>query len=182
MAFLAEVKKGKVPDYRRILIVGNPGIGKTASMNYYIAMALRENYPVLIETRDKRYFIDSGADDVQVEDVLIGIKLRAMRFDPSVLFFHDHQPGAEPPIIDSGAFTVAPVSPAIVNLKEYSKHVCLELWMPLPKFEEVLAIKSVIRPSMSNDELQRRCDLVGPILRQVFTPNFDNYMLPGYYH
>ena len=53
LVFLAEIKKGNVPPYyRRILIVGNPGIGKTASMNYHIAMALRENYPVLVETRD----------------------------------------------------------------------------------------------------------------------------------
>ena len=135
LAFLAEVKKGKVPDYRRILIVGNPGIGKTASMNYYIAMALRENYPVLIETRDHRYFIDSGADDAQVEKLSDGI-LEDKRFDRSVLFFHDHQPGREPPIIDSGAFTVAPVSPAIVNLKEYSKHVSSVVDAPsqLPRY------------------------------------------------
>ena len=145
-------------------------------------MAVQENYPVLIETRYHRYFIDSGTDDAQVEDVLTIGGLRGMSDNPAVLLFHDHQPGREPPIIDPGAFTVAAVSPAIVNLKEYSKHDCLELWMPLPKFEEVLAIKSVIRPSMSNEELERRYGLVGPILRQVFTPNFDNYMLPGYYH
>ena len=36
-----------------------------------------------------RYFIDSGADDVQVEKLGDGI-LEDKRFDRSVLFFHDH--------------------------------------------------------------------------------------------
>jgi hypothetical protein len=48
----------KETKFNWILIMGNSGIGKTFSMNYYIVQALRKNYPVLIETREMRYFID----------------------------------------------------------------------------------------------------------------------------
>ena len=59
--------------------------------------------------------------------------------------------------------------------------MCPQLWMLLPNFEDILAIKSVIRPDMSNDELQRRYDFVGPIPRQLFASNFDDDVLPILY-
>ena len=151
----------KETKFNRILVMGNSGIGKTVSMNYYIVQALRKNYPVLIETRALRYFIDSGSDDVQYEKLHSLRGLVDKRDDPSVLLFHDHQANTEPPLLDTGAFTVAPVSPAQANIKEFSKHKCRELWMPLPKLEEMIAMKTVIAPDMQDDDFQKRLNLVG---------------------
>ncbi len=38
-----------------------------------------------------------------------------------------------------------------------------DLWMPLPKLEEMLAMKVVLAPGMSNDELKMRIGFVGCI-------------------
>ena len=163
--------------FGRVLILGNSGIGKTASMNYYIMMAVRKGYPVLVETRAFRYYIDVGSDDAMREPVLPGGKLLGLRSDHKILLFHDHQPNAEPPLIDGGVFTVAPVSPDNGNKKEYSKHRCLELWMPLPSFHELKAMRSKLYPTMTGEEFRRRFDLVGRIPRHIFSPDFANVEL-----
>ena len=82
-------------EYERILIIGNPGIGKTVSMNYYIIMALKENIPVVIETRSKRYFIDAGSNDVYHEPIE-STNLIPCLDNYSVLLFHDNQPNEGP--------------------------------------------------------------------------------------
>src|SRR5690349_1428301 len=79
----------------------------------------------------------------------------------------------EPPILDSGAFTVAAVSPYISNSKEYSKHKCMKIWLPLPSLEEIRGMKEIIAPNMSDEELDRRISFVGRHIRNIFSPNFD---------
>ena len=165
---------GKEIKYNRVLILGNSGIGKTASLNFYIVQAVRKKYPVLIETREMRYFIDSGSDDVLSEEIGVIGSLSSKRKDKSVLFFVDHQPNSEPPSLDTGAFAVAPVSPAQANMKEFSKHKCRELWMPLPKLEEMIAMKTVIAPDMQDDDFQKRLNLVGCMPRLIFASDFRN--------
>lgn len=173
---ISKRKEGKEASDNRVLILGNSGIGKTASMNYYIIQALRKNYPVLIETRELRYFIDSHSDDVQYEKLNSSTGLVDKRDVRSVLLFHDHQPNTEPPILDTGAFTVAPVSPAEANMKEFVKHKCLELWMPIPTLQEIIAMKGVIAPDMKDIEFQRRLSIVGNLPRLVFNSNFPKVM------
>jgi hypothetical protein len=35
-------------------------------------------------------------------------------------------------------------------MKEFVKHKCLELWMPLPTLQEIIAMKGVIAPDMKD--------------------------------
>ena len=45
-------------------------------------------------------------------------------------------------------------------MKEFVKHKCLKLWMPLPKLNEIMAMKAVITPDMTHNEFQRKLSLV----------------------
>jgi hypothetical protein len=121
-----------------------------------------------------RYFIDSGSDDVLYEEIGVIGALSSKRKDKSILFFVDHQPNSEPPSLDTGAFAVAPVSPAEDNMKEFVKHKCLKLWMPLPNIEEIISMKAVITPDMADNEFQRRLSLVGCMPRLILASDFDD--------
>ena len=56
--------------HKRCLILGQPGIGKSASGNYFLKRGLDAGYRVLYETTNKRYFFDPTSPDAQVEDML----------------------------------------------------------------------------------------------------------------
>lgn len=147
---------------RRVLLLGNTGIGKTAAINYFLRRALEAEYCVLVETRERRYFFHDGT--VEWEE-LEASALHHHRANPAVLFFVDHQQDRSPPFCD--AFTVAPVSPDPANYKEFKKNRCLRLWMPLTSREEILAMNTV-EPRMGNDVILSRLDHFGPIPRLVF--------------
>jgi hypothetical protein len=59
-------------------------------------------------------------------------------------------------------------------MKEFVKHKCLKLWMPLPKLNEIMAMKAVITPDMTHNEFQRKLSLVGRIPRLIFSTHFDD--------
>jgi hypothetical protein len=151
---------------RRILVLGNSGIGKTAFLNYVLYQALQEGIPVLAETREDRYYFDG--DMAAYEDVHLDVTLRKKRKDTRVLFLHDHQPFSEPPIIPGrGALTIAPVSPDPKHCHEFSKHMCRTRWVPLPTISEIAAMNS-IGSQLPQSELQDRLELYGPIPRSIF--------------
>ena len=125
-----------------------------------------------METRLSRYFFEPGKDDVWRESVSLGKELERLRVDPSLLLFHDHLARIEPPLLDAGAFTVAAVSPDVINYKEYVKHKCMKIWLPLPSQEEIRGMKQVINPNMSDEELDERISKVGRNVRLIFGPNF----------
>eukprot|EP01124_Arcella_intermedia_P017428 TRINITY_DN24191_c0_g1_i1.p1 TRINITY_DN24191_c0_g1~~TRINITY_DN24191_c0_g1_i1.p1 ORF type:complete len:518 (-),score=59.45 TRINITY_DN24191_c0_g1_i1:93-1646(-) len=153
----------KEPAYERVLILGNSGIGKTVALNYFLIRALQENIQVLFETRVKRYFFGSEFDSEPI------VESRLLRYydDESVIVLHDHQPKTEPPIISSGAFLVAPVSPDPKNYHEFDKQDTLTLWMPLPTKNELAAMNSV-EWRLDTKEFDNRVALYGPIPRLVF--------------
>ena len=151
--------------FERALVLGNSGIGKTVALNYFLLRAIQDGIPVLFETRQTRYYFTNSM--AESENVLIVQNLIRFRNDKSVLLLHDHQPHTEPPLIDEGAFTVAPVSPDPMNCKEYRKHYSMSLWMPLPTKSELIAMNSV-EPQLESRDLEERVSLYGPIPRLVF--------------
>ena len=161
-------KRDPTKIFSRVLVLGNSGIGKTISLNYILIRALKEGIRVLFETRDTRYYFNGNI--IQQESVTHGTELEKMRRDRAVLLLHDHQARREPPLIFNGAFVVAPVSPDPINYKEFRKHNTLELWLPLPTRNELVAMNS-IEPNLSLAELFRRISLYGVIPRTVFAPD-----------
>jgi hypothetical protein len=161
--YLSWINKTVVNAPQRLLLIGTTGIGKTVSMNFFLLRALQANYKVLFETRQKRYFFHDGIveseklDDRDLRD--------SARDDPTVFFLVDHEQKKEPPMVD--AFTVPAVSPDRRTYKEFKKHDCFVLWMPLTTENELIAMNS-IEWKLPNDKLRTRLDRYGPILRQVF--------------
>lgn len=160
-------KANKKPDFRRCLLVGNSGIGKTMSMNYYILQAVQAGIPVVVETRTKRFFVDTGADDALVEDLHLGTTLKWLCDRHDVLFFHDHSRKQEPPIIDDGAFTVAAVSPDVTNFQEFQKHKCLTMWVPLPAYEELWQMVNAVASRLTYQDFLNRVQQYGRVIRQI---------------
>eukprot|EP01126_Amoeba_proteus_P040074 TRINITY_DN4257_c0_g2_i2.p1 TRINITY_DN4257_c0_g2~~TRINITY_DN4257_c0_g2_i2.p1 ORF type:complete len:655 (-),score=68.64 TRINITY_DN4257_c0_g2_i2:2520-4343(-) len=150
----------------RVLIRGNSGIGKTASLNYFLIRALQKGIPVLFETRNARYFFHGSI--VERESIVLNDRMLARyRDDRDVLILHDHLPSNEPPLVVSGGFVVAPVSPDPKNFHEFGKHNALSLWMPLPTVSELAVMNSIV-PKLSETELQQRIATYGTIPRSVF--------------
>jgi hypothetical protein len=150
---------------QRVLVLGNTGIGKTVSLNYFLRRALEKEYRVLFETREMRYFFHDGT--VEWEQLSSG-KLGHYRSNRSVLLLVDHQQGQPPPFC--AAFTVAPVSPDPANYKEWRKNRCFQLWMPLTTRSEVLAMNK-IEPRLKDGLLRDLLAEFGPIPRQLFEKN-----------
>eukprot|EP01097_Dermamoeba_algensis_P007890 TRINITY_DN5095_c0_g1_i5.p1 TRINITY_DN5095_c0_g1~~TRINITY_DN5095_c0_g1_i5.p1 ORF type:complete len:556 (-),score=82.98 TRINITY_DN5095_c0_g1_i5:1290-2957(-) len=150
-----------------VLLLGNPGIGKTVSMNYFLMQALKKNYPVLFETRRERFFFHDGIAEMESIE---GSTLRKLRNDPRVLLLHDHQQNQPPPFCK--AFTIAAMLPDSSNYSEYRKDTCSQLWMPLPSHHDLIAMNSV-EPKLETQELLDRLDLFGPIPRYVFSDEPD---------
>ena len=171
------ISDGNETEYSRALILGNSGIGKTVSMNFYLKKAIEQHYPVIMETRRSRYYFEPGNDDVWKEHVKLGAELVKLQEDTSVLLFHDHEQKKEPPILDNGAFTVAAVSPDTSNCKEYSKHKCLELWLPLQSIDEIRGMRDIIKPFINDEELNKRISYVGRNVRNIFAPNFQKVLV-----
>eukprot|EP01124_Arcella_intermedia_P009693 TRINITY_DN1632_c0_g1_i9.p1 TRINITY_DN1632_c0_g1~~TRINITY_DN1632_c0_g1_i9.p1 ORF type:complete len:526 (-),score=14.96 TRINITY_DN1632_c0_g1_i9:400-1977(-) len=159
----------KVSALTRILGLGNPGIGKTAFLNYILYEAIKMGIPVLAETRTLRFYFEGGK--VEIEAVkLTGTRLLYKSLDRRVLILHDHQPDSEPPT-PKPAFgvpplIVAPVSPDPKYFHEFSKR-CKTIWFPLSTESEIIAMNS-ITPKLGRVELERRLALYGPIPRSIF--------------
>jgi hypothetical protein len=147
---------------RRVLILGTPGIGKTASMSYFLHRALNAGYKVLFETRETRFYFHDG---IVESEPLEERALSRVRSDPAVFFLVDHQQDRPPPFVD--AFTVAAMSPDQRNYKEFIKNRCRPYFAPLPSEREVIAMNSVW-PQLSSEELQSCLECYGPIPRRVF--------------
>jgi hypothetical protein len=154
----------------RCMIMGQPGIGKTVSSNYYLLRAIQAGYPVLLETQSQRFWFPAGEDDAQVENLgsLYLCRYYQMR---GVILLHDHQRGKQPPQLTGGAFVVAPMSPDIDNHHDFSKQSCLELWMPLPTKDELWAMNSASSWPKSRERFDELCGKFGQRLRIVLGDN-----------
>lgn len=166
-SFLDRLKsdKDRKLGFERVLIRGNSGIGKTASLNYFLIRALQNGIRVLFEDHSNRFFFDGTRVESECLFETGLIKYRNYR---DVLVLHVHQPGSEPPLIFNGAFVVAPVSPDPKLYHQYSKHRVLNLWMPLTTADELVAMNSV-EPKLEASELQRRIATYGPLPCPVFS-------------
>ena len=173
---LAALQKGTLQDWR-ILVDGNPGIGKTTSMNYLLMMAVADNIPVLFETTTKRYFFAAEAENGERPDAvwedMDNAALKHHRDDPTVLLLHDHKKGTAPPSLGKkGCFTVAAVSPDLSNQGDFVKEGCVHLWMPLTTKAELDVMRPVLMSNVAEANQKGEFDLrvtkFGPITRTVF--------------
>jgi hypothetical protein len=161
--YLAWVNGTVVNAPKRLLLIGTTGIVKTVSMNYFMLCALKAGYKVLFETREKRFFLHDG---VMESEELDDKELRVIaRDDRKVFFLVDHKQGEEPPMVP--AFTVAAVSPDRKSYKEFKKHDCFVLWMPLTTANEIIAMNSK-EWKLGESVLEARLNGYGPIVRHVF--------------
>jgi hypothetical protein len=144
----------------RCRIMGQPGIGKTVSANYYLLRAVQAGYPVLLETQRRRFWFSSDVDDTEIE-LLTESRLQVHARRKDVLFLHDHQRGRQPPIIRGGAFVVAPMSPDITNYHDFGKDSCRELWMPLPTKDELWAMNLASTSQRPREQFEQLCDTYG---------------------
>lgn len=152
---------------RRVLILGNPGIGKTASLNYLLLCALKDGIRVLFESRSTRFLFDGQT--VRRELIQHTALADEVYEDRSVLVLHDHQPGHEPPQLQ-GAFVVAALSPDQRNYNEFQKHLAKTIWLPLPSKSELIAMNSV-EPHLDEATFESRFSEYGPIPRLLFSPH-----------
>ena len=165
--------------YHRILILGTPGIGKTAFLNFVLCCALNNRYPVLFETRRHRFLFDFDSDGKWscLQEPINHFSLERHRDRTDVILLHDHLAGFEPPQFTDGAFTVAPVSPEENNYNQFVKHECLKLYIPLPSLKEIELMRDFYRPELTNDEMNKRLMTVGRIPRYLFAINFEQVEL-----
>ena len=157
----------------RCLIIGQPGIGKSVSLNVYIRMAVIDGIDVLVETRSDRYYISKDSDDI-LHEPLGKMELIDHRERPDVLIFHDHQPKMEPPILNNEGFLVAAVSPDVNSFHEFIKQRPLQIWMPSPTLAEILAMNTLSTPRSSDEIIISRVETVGPVIRYVLSDD-DEY-------
>ncbi len=143
-------------------MLGNTGIGKTVSLNYFLRRVLQRGYRVLFETREMRYFFHDGTVEWEM---LSQKELETFRYYRSVLLLVDHQQGQPPPFCD--AFIVAPVAPDAVTCSEWHKNRCFRLWMPLTTCAEVMAMNQ-IEPRLDEGLLREWMAECGPIPRHLF--------------
>ena len=147
---------------QRVLLLGNTGIGKTVSMNYFMLKALHAGYRVLFETREERHWLHDG---VVESELLEEGHLRWVHGEHDVFFLVDHQQGQAPPF--ARAFTVAAMSPDMSTYKEFKKTRCTVLWMPMTTENELIAMNDV-EFKVPADELQARVSAHGPNVRHAF--------------
>lgn len=159
-------KRGEVDEFQSILLKGQPGIGKTTSMDYLLMRALQENIPVIYETQTERWYFPPGEDNALVEGLLSSSSLESYRRKKDTLILHDHLPGKEPPITINGGFVFAPVSPTSVNYNHFIKFGCKVLWMPLPTLGEIIAMNATFQ--LEPDELHRRVARFNRVTRSIF--------------
>jgi hypothetical protein len=160
--FVAWRNKSGVEPTQRILLLGNTGIGKTVSMNYFMLMALRAGYRVLFETREERHWLHDG---IMESEPLVRDALIDFRFERDVFFLVDHPQGQAPPF--AKAFTVAAMSPDMSTYKEFKKTRCTVLWMPVTTENELIAMND-IEFKVPVGELQTRVSMHGPNVRHAF--------------
>ena len=164
-------------DASRCLIIGQPDIGKTVSLNVYIRKAVIDGIDVIVETRSNRYFISKDSDDI-LEASLSNEVLLAYRERPDVLTFHDCHSNTEPLLLENQGYVVAAVSPDASNFHEFIKHNTLEIWIPLPTLAEILAMNSLLPPPLSDEIITNRVATVGPLVRYVLNKesHFDGHV------
>ena len=156
---------GLLWDTIKSLLKGQPGIGKTTSMDYLLMRALQEGIPVVYETQSNRWYYPPGEDDALKED-LNGTALKKYQDDKDTLLLHDHQPGKEPPIVVNGGLIFAPVSPSSVNYNHFITFAFKVLWMPLPTPDEITAMNVYFR--LEPEELRRRVSMFNHVILAAF--------------
>ena len=152
----------------RCLIIGQPGIGKSVSLNVYIRMAIKDGIDVIVETRSDRYFISKDSNDI-LEEPLGGTELIAYRSASDVLIFHDNPYNKDPPLLDNQGYVIAAVTPDYSSFSYFIKQPTLQLWMPLPTLSEIHAMNSLSPHPLSDEIITKRVETVGPLIRYVLT-------------
>ena len=150
----------------RCLIIGQPGIGKSVSLNVYIRMAIKDGIDVIVETRSDRYFISKDSNDI-LEEPLGGTELIAYRRSSDVLIFHDNPYNKDPPLLDNQGYVIAAVTPDYSSFSYFIKQPTLQLWMPLPTLSEIHAMNSLSPHPLSDEIITKRVETVGPLIRYV---------------
>jgi hypothetical protein len=138
---------------------------QTAMMNFFFIKAIEKKIPVLFETRDRRYYFD-GYNSLQAEPIY-GNVLKRHSSRKEVLLLHDHQPKMEPRFIEANhCFTIAPMVPDFESYKQFEKHNCAQMFVPIPFREEIIAMNKILKLTDTKD-LSSRIDKFGCIPRYV---------------
>jgi hypothetical protein len=152
----------------KILLLGQPGIGKRAFLNYALYRCIKDGLPVISETRQKRFGFEFHPD-LPEEEPIVSSNIRRKTSEDVKIVLHQHHPYTEPSLPPPSSLLVAPVPPDPTYYKEFRKDRCISLWVPNTSVAEIQAMNSALS-GLSLPALERRIARYGPSPLLVFSP------------
>ncbi len=160
---------------RGVVITGNPGIGKSWSLCYFLMVLANEKRTVVLESADADRMWVFRADGT----TSVIRHPRSQDFDPPelddphtvYLFDTAGESPREPLRVD--AYTVVASSPNPANFKQFLKRVGSKLYLPCWSLEDLKCVLGFF-PHITEEVLEERFLRFGGIPRFVL-PSPDNY-------
>ncbi|CAG8471320.1 10019_t:CDS:2, partial [Paraglomus brasilianum] len=154
--------------YRRYLITGNPGIGKTLFGLYMFVLLLQKGHSVIFDSLEYTIFVKNKCEEFTFELIKSNIDFLARMEQPGVWCIID---GKQPRVSHDKNVgkTIMVSSPRIEYIKNFQKSVyCIKFYMPVWTFAELEMCRESAFSDLSKDVLQEIFDICGGIPRTVF--------------
>ena len=167
------------------IITGNPGIGKSRSMAYFLRLLLQKGKTVIYETRkDKIAFIFIPQEDGKYKVWGAGLEgfshyNCASLKDPKNYYLIDLTKDNEK-IVQVPAHTIVSASPRVYfNLKDFKeRESTIQFIMPIWKKEEIKVLCQFIpvnEKNLTDEEFQDRYTFFGGRIRYIFSSKPEYY-------
>jgi len=190
----------KIREFKRVVLLGNPGVGKSVFAYYYLWRMIRDKNElppdhtgntkrpevVLFQSGDKTFkclFLSSlQAEEMCCADFRL---LSLMNPSSALYFFEPLSFHVEPHFNDLDVPTVAFCSPDERRYKEFCKNGGFQVYMPCWELEELLAVGTYIRNNdknlsernkelLSDENIRYRFEKFGGIFRHVIPRDSDH--------
>ncbi len=160
---IRKMREASFPKCPGLIYTGNPGIGKSAWLNYALVRFLQDGYAVVLERAKMGDYFVFREGRCWHKERRIRLSVLSDLPEKAVYLFDPDENDSHP--LECDVFTIVASSPQEKHYKALFKRGAYVRYFPCWELEELMTAKPM---AMAHEEIKERYDLWGGIVRFVF--------------